>query len=862
MAEMPLLFFPRATVEEPARRGGGGSPLTKPTPEQQKQRLDSKFQRILGSFRTGNTSVEGMDPEQVVVLETIGADVENLAKAAAQVEGLEWLTEIELEDVPPSDGFADEKEPTKQLSHRLYALMSNQRAMAELVSLWNDWLKDPDQRAALNYGPFKNIFIHLKDVRRWGVEDRIQETRVVQYWEQRLVYTRQPVTFEVELWCRGDQAKRAAGYAQFQAIVNAAGGQVITRAVIPDILYFGVLAQLPPDKMRETVASIRSKSYTQLLRCEEVMFFRPHAQSIIRGHAAGDETLSVSKRVGKEPLPTGDPIVALLDGLPLERHAILDKRLVIDDEDGLSERYQSHQQQHGTSMASLIIHGDLSTPGPALQRPVYVRPVFVPYESDDKVVNEMIPSERLMTDVLHRAVVRIKGSGNIPGESPGVKVINLSIGDSWQPFFRHLSPCARLLDWLAWKYQLLFLVSVGNQSENIELACSTSDVGSLPDDVLIGHTLTALDQRKMSRRPFAPAEAINVLTVGALHSDGSTAPVDRRVDLLRGKRLPSPLATVASGFNRAVKPDILFPGGRQLYFQRGMTQVPPEFQLAHQTVAPGLCVAAPGVRPMELDRTVFTRGSSNATALATRTAAQIHERLETLRGEPGGDRLTDEYMAVILKTLLVHGASWGTAADVLENVFGATVTEWRDMLRLKCRFLGHGEVDPARCIFSTDKRVLMLGWDKLEDKQGHIYRVPLPPSMSGKKVKRRLTVTVGWFSPLNPKHKDYRRAMLWFSPPHVQFALDKTDLDQECSRRGTVQHQVFEGHKVRAFTDGDSLEVRVSCAKDAGDLPHKVPYSLAVTLEIADPVKMPIYQEMKDRIRLDIKVKPKVAAPQ
>jgi hypothetical protein len=258
---------------------------------------------------------------------------------------------------------------------------------------------------------------------------------------------------------------------------------------------------------------------------------------------------------------------------------------------------------------------------------------------------------------------------------------------------------------------------------------------------------------------------------------------------------------------------------------------------------------------MELDRTVYSCGSSNATVLATRTAAHIHERLLSLRSQPGGERLTDEFMGVVLKALLVHGASWGSAAEVLDRVFGGTVTDWREMLRLKCRFLGHGEVDPARCIFSTDKRVLMLGWDELEAKQGHIYQVPLPPSLSGTGVKRRLTVTLGWFSPVNPKHKDYRRALLWFGPPE-QLALEKTDLDAECSRRGTVQHQMFEGSKVRAFADSDTLEVRVSCAEGAGGLVSSVPYALAVTLEIADPVDMPIYDEVKTRLRPVVPVKP------
>jgi hypothetical protein len=315
---------------------------------------------------------------------------------------------------------------------------------------------------------------------------------------------------------------------------------------------------------------------------------------------------------------------------------------------------------------------------------------------------------------------------------------------------------------------------------------------------------------------------------------------------------------VASGYNRSVKPDVLFPGGRQLYLQIELhTQMPPRFSIARSSKAPGLCVAAPGELPMELGRTVYSRGTSNATALATRTVGQLYERLLELKNEPDGDRLTDEHVSVILKALLVHGASWGEAADTLQNVFGVAVTDWREMLRLKARFLGYGQVDPKRALFSEDKRVLMLGWDTLTCGQAHDYSVPLPPSLSGKKVKRRLTVTLAWLSPLNPRHKDYRKALLWISPEKDKFALDKKDLDMESSRRGTVQHVIFEGEKVRAFSDGDELIVKVSCAQEAGKLVESIPYAVAVTLEIADPIDLKIFNEVKDRIRLKVGVTPK-----
>src|SRR4051794_18183280 len=105
MADLPLLFFPTASRGDPAVRGGGGSPLIKPSPEEQRARHEERFRRILRGFRGGGTSPEGLEPEQVIVLETTGALVAGLSRAAARVPGLEWLAEVDLEDAAPGGGF-------------------------------------------------------------------------------------------------------------------------------------------------------------------------------------------------------------------------------------------------------------------------------------------------------------------------------------------------------------------------------------------------------------------------------------------------------------------------------------------------------------------------------------------------------------------------------------------------------------------------------------------------------------------------------------------------------------------------------------------------------------------------------------
>jgi hypothetical protein len=74
--------------------------------------------------------------------------------------------------------------------------------------------------------------------------------------------------------------------------------------------------------------------------------------------------------------------------------------------------------------------------------------------------------------------------------------------------------------------------------------------------------------------------------------------------------------------------------------------------------------------------------------------------------------------------------------------------------------------------------------------------------------------------------------------------------------RGTVQHEVLEGEKqVKAFQDGDEIRLQVICKKDATEtLDQAIPYGLAVTLEVAEGVDIPIYQQIRARIKPQVAI--------
>ena len=64
------------------------------------------------------------------------------------------------------------------------------------------------------------------------------------------------------------------------------------------------------------------------------------------------------------------------------------------------------RREHGTAMASLILHGDLNAQEPPLSRLLYVRPLLLTNTQGAEQSDE----NRLLVDTVHRAVLRMRGS--------------------------------------------------------------------------------------------------------------------------------------------------------------------------------------------------------------------------------------------------------------------------------------------------------------------------------------------------------------------------------------------------------------------------------------------------------------------
>jgi len=593
----------------------------------------------------------------------------------------------------------------------------------------------------------------------------------------------------------------------------------------------------------------------QLLQCEDVMFVRAAGQAIARRPA--DEPGPDQPGDGGAPLaaPRREPRLALLDGLPIENHLFLRDRLMVDDPDGWAADYPAAERVHGTAMASLIVRGDLEGQNSPLSHPLYLRPIMRPDRRDFRSPrNESIPHDACVPDLIHRAVRRLfEQEGATPAIAPSIRAINLSIGDPFRPFDGTVSPFARILDWLSWNYRVLFLISSGNYQQEITISKTNAERTELAPAELSREVFGALHQNAHVRRILSPAESINAVTVGASHSDLTSGPFEgHRIDPYLGLSAPSPINSTGPGFRRAIKPELLFDGGRQLYNWK----LAPENEAAtlrpdaQTTRAPGVRVASPSSIAGNLAASRYTCGTSNASALGTRTCDQILDAIDSL-----GNAIPPERIGVMLKTLLVHGADWDNDWRWLSPIF-ENLHPNDNVKENLARYLGYGRTTVNRVIEGSDSRVTVIGTGELTNGDGHLYSFPLPPSLSAIRGRRRLTVTLGWASPINPQHRNYRKAALWVSSPESPLLLNRTCADHQAVRRGTVQHEVFEGEAAVAFVDGNIINIKVNCREDAGKLVESIPYAIAVTLEAEEALAVPVYEEVRVRLRVPVPVRP------
>ena len=860
MPELPLLPLPSPNAVTPPKGSGGGAKIRIPPKGRQTDRFGPTFDRLQSVLARADGEIELRDdpsalaPERVIVFE-IGGTVTDFLKALSRIPGLEFMAEYETDFAADEDfavqddrqGAEGRDRTDKPVPGCFYLALPDMQALRELLSLWERWKND--QPLGKGYAPFKHLFSQLRDLRPWGPQDRIpQET--VDFWrEERERHPDRALRTEIELWYRGSETRRTQSAAAIRALITQAGGRILDEAIIPEIAYHGMLADVPSQE----IENLSGQRTVRLALADEVMFFRP--QSVLADPQ--DVEAAPDSAPGVQAVQPGslEPIAALLDGMPVQAHALLANRLMIDDPDNLEALALVSQRVHGTAMASLILHGDRNEADAHLTRPLYVRPIMIAND----LGYEHTQNDRLLIDTIYRAVLRMKGSEGEQAVAPSVFLINLSIGDTRRPFTRLISPLARLLDFLADKYGLLFLVSGGNVPGPLEIP-GFSNWGafeSASPDERMRAVIRGLNAAKHERTILSPAESLNAITVGAQHHDNLTVRqgAHTALDPYSDNTLPNVSSGMGLGHRRMIKPDVYFPGGRE-HIRMQSTGTDLNVVVGPPGRMYGLSAAAPDALGQgRLDQVALSAGTSPATALATRAA---HRIFDSLMDRDGGSLLWDidpEFYAVVVKALLVHTARWNGNEDLLKEVCGPE-DKRRHVERAEnsSRFIGFGTPTVPHSLECSANRATLVGFGSLQTDTAHSFTIPLPACLERVTDPRRVTVTVAWFSPVRPGHQSYRGARLEAAPirPPIEVLGVERRKGQPADasvKRGSVFHEHFEGSSAVPFVDDGHLALRVWCKEDAGISDEAfIRYGIAVTIEAG--TALPVYEEVQARLRI------------
>lgn len=849
-----LAFGPPVVDVRPAQPSRDRPRLSRPGAGRQGERLTPQFRELTAAFdaeraRLSDGTPDEVDPALVVVFDLAGS-IKDFQNAINRIDGLEFLSQFLGDRSDPDDDFHMTERETgrtdKLVQHSLYLVMSSAKAIDELIRLFALWQQDQNVSFAHGLGKFKDAFQQLTSIRRWGPGDRIRETGLRERWQETLDMIGQSVStvrVEVELWYRRELAQRSAAEAHVEQIITSSGGTVLDRSQIGGIDYHALLAELPIQQVHSVLND--GAEAIRLLTTDEVMFVSPFTPMSV-APATSDPIATV--RIPPSERIEGLPRVALLDGLPFQNHDALAGRLIVDDPDLLGENYPVSARSHGTAMASLIIHGDLTTQGEPLSRPVYVRPIMRP--QDLPTIHEQVVSDRLLTDLLHSAIRRIQeGEEGREAAAPSVRVVNLSIGAPARALTRRMSPTGRLLDWLAHTYNLLFIVSAGNHNDPIIIpATATNDV-----DAARSAATHAVYEGSLLRGILPPGDALNALTVGATHDDalGDLNVPDTAWDIT-APSAPAHYGATGPGVDRSIKPDIHHTGGRALYTRPVIVPGKQTVALALAPTAlagPGLQVAAPG-RGGATNNTVFSVGTSNATALVTREASRLFDILEAGPDSEDDLPLPDpQYHPLLVRALLAHASSWGDWDSHFRRELGIN---GQDARRKLSALLGYGRLDTSRLGSSATNRAVLVAGGMIGRDQRHTYELPLPPSLRTRAEWHRFTITLAYAVPTAGHLTRYRGAKVYFDTPDTALAAgDRIEGEHFTVRRGSLQHELVQGTRAMVFGDSDAFPIHIDCMDDAQRLGagKNVRYTVVVSVETTEAVSTTIHDEVRARLR-------------
>ena len=832
-------------------------PLGGPGHAVQAQRNDEKLQKIETLLDTASdgilplsTSADRITPEGALVFQT-GARIDRFAQVAADA-GFEVLSEYEISDFDDTEELFDTSNGSN-IEATLYTTMPSEAALREMLRLWKLYKKG--KNAQRGFGAWWRMFDMLVDLRRWGPQDRLTENAKAEILQRLSEYEDdQEALIELEIWPTANTEKRARWRRDATERVRGLDGRIVDQSTIEgdNFAYEALLVSLAAGHIRRLIEA--PEEIGGLATLEGVQFVLP--QTIGQSGPVDDDS--------EETPPSEDSTIpfdpdllercVLFDGVPAAAHPALDGGINIEDVHGLVGNSLVTHRHHATAMASLILRGDLEADGdPLADSRLISIPVLV-----DGAQETASPPNRLFVDVVHTALVAAFAGPD--ALTPDAFVVNFSIGIRNMHFAGRVSALARLLDWWSWKEGVLFVVSAGNVGADLIVKNTTATAF---EDAEAGERRATVRKAIVDQIPertlLAPAEALNVLTVGALSEDHAPATVHTASGIFDiNDDCPSPQISSARGLgpSKAIKPEVLTSGGlMEIRAHPSSPDVALKGVLGQRT---GLVVAAPirgGKRR--------SRGTSDATALTTRAILQSAASLVEVGGPYEGQELPRRDFSLLTRALAVNAASWSpeSAEYQSDSVNDLGLSRYAATQGV-AKHLGFGSLEPQRMIQSPNSGATLVGLADIRKDQARVFDVCLPSSLAGEKLPRSLRVTIAWFSPVSLGKSTYRLAKLRAVVADNASGDEDSGWGLNLKTHGLEERMVNKGaiwsrrlinktQTVPGYGGNATIPVRVQCqeaATNALSPDDTIRFAIAVSLEVEVETQFNVFDEIKDAV--------------
>jgi len=420
---------------------------------------------------------------------------------------------------------------------------------------------------------------------------------------------------------------------------------------------------------------------------------------------------------------------------------------------------------------------------------------------------------------------------------------------SYREYYNMISPLARLLDWLSYKYRVLFIVSAGNHGGAITLNQEYTEFAALPESDKDRVIADYISQNIRNLRILSPAESMNALTIGSIFDDTNDSVPIYGMTVPQTAMIPAAYGSFGRGINNSIKPDIFYNGGRNYVRPDPLDRNVARWRDS-VTRSPGIKSAFPGMGTAGTINLGYSCGTSNSAALISNQAVECYDILNDIFIAETGDVIPYEYAAVLIKAMLAHGASWNGMESVYTEVLSLSGNTAKNALH---QFLGYGAADTNKVKECAKNRVTLIGYGEIKHGQAYEYEVPLPFNFHTQRLKRKLTVTLAYFSPIRSSTIKYRETQVWATlMAGKEIIGPRPEYDFHAVQRGTLQHEVFETDKTHVWNENNSLYIKVNCRNDAASESEErvVPYALFATYEMAPEYDIDVYQRVVDRVRI------------